>query len=272
MKQSELYEKYNIVKMELEITRGELETKVGKAKLSVADYVSRLKAQGMSKKDVQELLVTDLKTAGPLFSELRSAFSSPFATSVSRIGSTVANYEAAGGNPESKMVWVASFKNTCSSCIPRHGVKKKYSEWVAVGLPGNFGSFCNGYCQCRLYPVNFPGVGDVVKPNNRKQWQQIMSGKISDPDKLPGSLISAEEFLAKQQAVTAKNIQKGKEQVKELAEEAKALQENIDDIIGLIMGISAYFAGKNRQKVIDIFKKNGLAVLPDGRKIEDVIK
>jgi len=215
--QAELYAKYNIVKMEVAITADELKSKVEKTKLSVADYVSRLKAQGMSKKDIQQLLVTDLKTGGPLFSELRSTFSIPFSSATSRISSTIANYEAAGGDPDITMVWIASFKNTCESCVPRHGVVKSYKEWASVGLPGNFGSYCNGYCQCRLFPKSYPGIDDMKRPNNRKQWAALMSGdSVTDPAKLPGSLVKSEELLIARQKKIIENIEKAKAEAKKI--------------------------------------------------------
>lgn len=225
---AELYDKYDIVKMELDITANELKTKIEKTKLSVSDYVSRLKAQGMSKEEVQQVLITDLKTKGPLFSELRSTFSSPFSASTSRISSTIANYEAAGGDPALKMVWIASFKNTCSSCVPRHGVVKTYGEWATIGLPGNFGSYCNGYCQCRLFPKEYPGVDEMKKPNNRKQWAELMSGKkVSDPAKLPGALVKAEELLIKRQKKIAENIAKAEKKAAEMAAAKKKLDAEI---------------------------------------------
>jgi 8-oxo-dGTP pyrophosphatase MutT (NUDIX family) len=226
LSKDDLYKKYNIVKMELEITGAELKNKIGKTKISVSDYVSRLKAQGMSAKDIQALLISDLKTGGPLFSELRATFVSPFSSSASRITATVANFAAAGGDAAQKMVWIASFKNTCTSCVPRHGVAKSYAEWVKVGLPGNFGSYCNGYCQCRLFPIEYPGVADMKLPNNRKQWKALMTG--GDKGKLPGALAEAERLLAKQQKVVAVRIAAAEKHAADLEEKAKKLKDDIE--------------------------------------------
>jgi 8-oxo-dGTP pyrophosphatase MutT (NUDIX family) len=228
LSKDDLYKKYNIVKMEIAITEAELKNKIEKTKISVSDYVSRLKSQGMAKKDIQALMVNDLKTGGPLFSELRSSFVSPFTSSVSRISSTVANYESAGGDPVQQMTWIASFKNTCSSCVPRHGVTKKYADWVKVGLPGNFGSYCNGYCQCRLFPIEYPGVVDMKEPNNRKQWKELMAGdKVADPAQMPGALVQSERLLAKQQKMIAERIAAAKKEAVELEERAKKIKADI---------------------------------------------
>lgn len=53
-------------------------------------------------------------------------------------------------------VWIAALRNTCESCLKRHGQVKTFDQWEAEGLPGDPVLVCCSFeprCQCTLGPV-----------------------------------------------------------------------------------------------------------------------
>jgi hypothetical protein len=56
-----------------------------------------------------------------------------------------------------QQIWIAALKNTCGSCLSRHGKVKTYKQWARLGLPGDPVLVCCSFearCQCTLGPVS----------------------------------------------------------------------------------------------------------------------
>jgi hypothetical protein len=54
-------------------------------------------------------------------------------------------------------IWIAALRNTCDSCLSRHGKVRTFKQWERLGLPGDPVLVCCSFeprCQCTLGPVS----------------------------------------------------------------------------------------------------------------------
>ena len=120
--------------------------------LTIEELVTALKAQGMSREAIRELLRRDLMEGGRIFGAFRNGL---IAQARQALGGVVENakVDILEARKKRRYRWqTAGFGKVCEDCSRRSGKVKSYAEWRAIGLPRSGFSVCRGYCRCQLLP------------------------------------------------------------------------------------------------------------------------
>lgn len=144
--------------------------------------IKQMMASGMDTKSILTALASDLDTAGPMFSTFESTLKKtvyPVIDNVAQGALVQANPEAGGWE------WVTTSYDPCVDCLPRHGLKKSYEDWKALGLPRSGFSRCGDNCKCVLAPVGqvAPGLADgpVTVPTLGQARSDFLKRLATDP-------------------------------------------------------------------------------------------
>jgi hypothetical protein len=174
--------------------------------LDVETFVRHAIDSGMSEQAIQDRLLSDLETGGPIFGKFfrhLGAAAEQTSTSAHRTGGFLGDIATDPqlsemldladmddvieiADPEvmdsiqqgiadrDERMWVAELRNTCHLCLPLHGTIMTMAEWQESGLhpdtihPAEWGS----KCHCHLVPVRQVGDRtDVMAPLVRNRMR-----------------------------------------------------------------------------------------------------
>lgn len=155
--------------------------KIFKAKL--ADLITSLETRGMTTEQVANVLLDDLQNDGQIFGGLKRGLIGASDDLVNVTSQRLSSEQFREQSPNELMTWIAVLVATCIDCLPRHGVTRKYSEWVARGLPASGFSVCKGRCDCQLFPANIAeSKAELQEPLRRVKGKitQIAKEKKKD--------------------------------------------------------------------------------------------
>jgi hypothetical protein len=146
--------------------------------------IKSMMATGMGPSDILAVLRNDLKIGGPLF----SSFASTFKRNVFPVVDNVAQGAIVTANPVArKWEWITTSADPCNDCLPRHGVKRPYSDWVRLGLPRSGFSVCGDYCKCAIVPEGSVGSdvqGSPVEVPTLAQARSSLKDRLSTDSSL----------------------------------------------------------------------------------------
>jgi hypothetical protein len=129
-----------------------------KAALTLEQTISTLLDSGMTRAEVRELLMNDLRGDGPVFADLRNGFKKSINGGVQQITQSVRS-EVYTQNLEADMLYSwqlspAADGKHCEDCEERDGREPMtWAEWEAIGIPKAGATVCGGNCYCDLVPV-----------------------------------------------------------------------------------------------------------------------
>ena len=161
------------------------------AAMTLDAEVSRLLQSGMDIEKIEEFLLNDLETEGPIFGEFIGSIRRQFDGGVKWVQERVEfaawdtkakdlGYDSA---EEMLQLWILVSDNPCPDCIERSAMgPRPRAEWVEMGLPGAGGTICGPRCHCHLAPVPKGASGDKVRervnePISRKGIKEMAKAK-----------------------------------------------------------------------------------------------
>ena len=191
--------------------------------IDLATFVERGVEGGMSEGAIQQRLLDDLESNGPVFGRFfraleGSASASTMAAyrqgenlgnidgskqlkrllglreSVNEFGSVVdvanpdAMQEIADAVAErDERTWIAELRNTCHLCLPLHGVTRTMAQWNELGLhPDSIHQSRGGFdspCYCRLVPAGQVDRVDAMRPLVRNKLEDPLQRGVSKKTK-----------------------------------------------------------------------------------------
>lgn len=134
-----------------------LASRASKASLNLNEFIEFSLAQGVSRDQIRDLLVTDLNTGGAIFGDFRRSLRTTANGTINRLRD---GGQFSESGVETTYKWAAVFVNTCPDCESRHGVEHTWEEWERLGLPRTGQTICRENCRCMLIPSEH----SVLKP------------------------------------------------------------------------------------------------------------
>lgn len=164
------------------------ERAVDSAAVDIKAFMKKMMASGVSVDRVEQLMLEDLETGGPLFgkffrslgsaatSSVKAAYSQGVSASTlieidKEIADAVAEFDLEDrleeGDPEAfeqieemggkiPHQWIAELRHTCYKCLPLHGKVTTLDDWRDKGLhPDTIHDGWNEPCHCQLLPLDW---------------------------------------------------------------------------------------------------------------------
>lgn len=117
----------------------------------MADIVD-LRSRGQSQETIRESITADIGNGRLGVGQLRAQINDETEKLQQRwLGQGTA--EKLNAREEQLFMWYSIGRNTCRSCIARHGIVQTLSEWRRDGLPSMGQTICRTKCQCKVLPM-----------------------------------------------------------------------------------------------------------------------
>jgi hypothetical protein len=173
---------------------GNLDEVLAAAVSSIRAKVSGMVLRGMTVEEITAKLLADLESGGQIFAGLLAETDRAWASLDSGLQAANRAFRRAGpgADADPDMEWVAIVDGaTCPECLVLHGMVKRLSEWIELGMPGEQDSSCNlgevPHCRCAVVPAN------------------SVDGSVDRPVQLDGGDLTRDELLARAQSRASYN-------------------------------------------------------------------
>ena len=138
--------------------------------IKLDELVGEMIRMGMSREEIRNVLLVDLKEGGRLFGEFRNAIKNITGQAITNASATAERFVY----EESKVKefrWVTAGNNVCPDCERRAGRIEARGYWESVGLPRSGFSVCRGNCNCRIVPATYSEdkIEEVKRRAERKK-------------------------------------------------------------------------------------------------------
>ena len=164
----------------------QVQAEIDKLQAGVTAYVES--NAGLPEKQIVKNLEQMQKEGGGIFDDLARGLTGAVTDKTFTISEDVffdgIDDETTFDINKSKEMWIATFVNTCPSCLRLHGQIKTHRGWVTSGgVPNERSTYCTirGRCHCTLVPTDvLPSKKEMIEPI------KIQSEKIRKAEKKRG--------------------------------------------------------------------------------------
>jgi hypothetical protein len=136
-----------------------LSAKAERTAITLNEFISVLKEQGLGQKEIKDALYQDIKTQGRIFGEFFNGFGTDVRGAMNNLSHS-AKIGKMGFELDEQLIWEIDSENPCPDCLRRNGEIDSFQNWQIRGLPGTGWSVCRENCLCNLVRVE---QMDIIK-------------------------------------------------------------------------------------------------------------
>jgi hypothetical protein len=156
----------------------DLMNEVEKEVLTLSQVIKRMKASGMDKSEIANVLLNDLHGGGQLFGDFRKQLKATVKHGIEEH----ARKEVENNLDADMWDWLGIVDGSiCHECLRRHNLPPHdWDYWVKIGLPGTGATPCDKNCRCVLMPTgNIEKTpGGFIHKGKKEKKKKIVKSEI----------------------------------------------------------------------------------------------
>ncbi len=126
-----------------------IQAKASKTAITLQEYISVLRQNGLKDQEIKNLLFQDIADQGRIFGEFFNNLNADVRGAMNNVTHS-AKWGRMMPGSEEMLIWEVDSEDPCPDCLKRDGETDTFQNWQIRGLPGSGWSVCRENCLCNL--------------------------------------------------------------------------------------------------------------------------